>query len=143
MIIGLLQESNGSCTDPVIFTGYGIVVYDKAILGSAALLGMKTDLMLAVGTDTSRLSLATSLFYIGQLAGSYPSSYLVQHFRTRWVVGPAVMLWAIVAASTAGCTTYKGLYAQRFFLGKTSPALRDRIANIIKACASPSSQHLS
>lgn len=101
-----------------VLAGYGIVVYDKAILGSAALLGMKSDLELAVGRDTSRLSLATSLFYIGQLTGSYPSSYLVQHYRTRWVVGPAVIVWAIVATSTAGCTSYKGLYAQRFFLGE-------------------------
>ncbi|KAF4119662.1 Major Facilitator Superfamily [Geosmithia morbida] len=111
--------------------GYGLVVYDKAILGSAALFGMVDDLDLRVGDSTSRLSWATSLFYLGQLAGSYPTTYLVQHFRTRWTVGPAVMIWAIVAASAAGCKTYQGLFAQRFFLGFSEAIIPTSFMSII------------
>ncbi|KAL3432416.1 major facilitator superfamily domain-containing protein [Aspergillus tetrazonus] len=112
---------------PAMVIGYGLVYYDKAILGSAALFGMTTDLQLSVtdtsvsppSTDTSRLSWATSIFYFGQLAGSYPMTYTLQHFQTKHVLGPVVMLWAIICAATAGVTTWQGLYAQRFFLGFT------------------------
>lgn len=98
--------------------------WDKAILGSAALFGMTKDLQLSVVnpqtglTNTSRLSWATSIFYFGQLIGSYPMTYLLQKFRTRYVIGPTVLVWAIICAATAGVTTHQGLYAQRFFLGK-------------------------
>lgn len=108
---------------PTLVLGYGLTYWDKAILGSAALFGMTTDLELAVinpvtgAKDTSRLSWATSLFYFGQLVGSFPMSYLVQHAPTRYVLGPGIMLWAVVCATTAGVTTWQGLYVQRFFLG--------------------------
>ncbi|KAL4899318.1 hypothetical protein BDW74DRAFT_189424 [Aspergillus multicolor] len=112
---------------PAMVIGYGLVYYDKAILGSAALFGMTTDLQLSVTdtsvtppvTDTSRLSWATSIFYFGQLAGSYPMTYTLQCFQTKYVLGPVVMLWAIICAATAGVTTWQGLFVQRFFLGFT------------------------
>ncbi|PYI19604.1 MFS general substrate transporter [Aspergillus japonicus CBS 114.51] len=112
---------------PAMVIGYGLVYYDKAILGSAALFGMTADLQLSVTdtsvtppvTDTSRLSWATSIFYFGQLAGSYPMTYLLQYFKTRYVLGPSVILWAIVCAATAGVTSWRGLLALRFFLGFT------------------------
>lgn len=69
-------------------------------------------------TDTTRLSWATSIFYFGQLVGSYPMTYLLQRFNTRWTLGPVVMIWAVICASTAGVTSWKGLLIQRFFLGK-------------------------
>ncbi|KAH8680726.1 putative MFS transporter [Xylariales sp. PMI_506] len=104
---------------PAMVIGYGLVYYDKAILGSAALFGMTTDLQLSVGTDTSRLSWATSIFYFGQLIGSFPMTYLLQHFERRWVLGPSVLVWSIICAATAGVTTWQGLLVQRFFLGFT------------------------
>ncbi|KAB8206562.1 major facilitator superfamily domain-containing protein [Aspergillus parasiticus] len=112
---------------PAMVIGYGLVYYDKALLGNAALFGMTKDLQLSVTdtsvnpptTDTSRLSWATSIFYFGQLAGSYPLTYALQHFNTRYVLGPVVMFWAIICAATAGVTTWQGLFAQRFFLGFT------------------------
>ncbi|KAL4862275.1 hypothetical protein BDV12DRAFT_179056 [Aspergillus spectabilis] len=112
---------------PAMVIGYGLVYYDKAILGSAALFGMTADLQLSVtdtsvtppSTDTSRLSWATSIFYFGQLVGSYPMTYLLQYFQTKYVLGPVVMVWAIICAATAGVTTWQGLLVQRFFLGFT------------------------
>ncbi|KAI8948606.1 putative MFS transporter [Xylaria longipes] len=110
---------------PAMVIGYGLVYYDKAILGSAALFGMTSDLQLAVKdaatgkTDTSRLSWATSIFYFGQLIGSYPMTYTLQRFDTRFILGPAVMTWAVICAATAGVTTWQGLLVQRFFLGFT------------------------
>lgn len=67
--------------------------------------------------DTTRLSWATSIFYFGQLVGSYPMTYILQRFHNRFILGPAVMLWAVICAATAGVTTWQGLLVQRFFLG--------------------------
>lgn len=97
----------------------------QAILGSAALFGMTADLQLSLVDDTttpptvntSRLSWATSIFYFGQLVGSYPMTYALQRFNVRYILGPAVMVWAVICASTAGVTSWRGLLAQRFFLG--------------------------
>jgi MFS family permease len=87
---------------------------------------MTTDLKLSVvdnsttppSVDTSRLSWATSIFYFGMLAGLYPMTLVLQRFNTRYVLGPVVLIWAIVCAATAGVTTWQGLFIQRFFLGK-------------------------
>ncbi|KAI0103330.1 putative MFS transporter [Nemania sp. FL0031] len=122
---------------PAMVIGYGLVYYDKAILGSAALFGMTTDLQLAVvdpvtgKTDTSRLSWATSIFYFGQLVGSYPMTYALQHFNTRFILGPAVMLWALICAATAGVSTWQGLLVQRFFLGFTESIVPTAFMTIV------------
>lgn len=44
-------------------------------------------------------------------------TYMLQRFNTRYILGPAVMLWAVICAATAGVTDWKGLFVQRFFLG--------------------------
>ncbi|KAK3937147.1 major facilitator superfamily domain-containing protein [Diplogelasinospora grovesii] len=110
---------------PAMTVGYGLVYYDKAILGSAVLFGMTGDLSLSVTdktttpptVDTSRLSWATSLFYFGMLAGLYPLTYLLQSYRPNIVLGSVVVLWSLICMLTATVTTHEGLYAQRFVLG--------------------------
>lgn len=111
---------------PAMIFGYGLVYYDKAILGAAALFGMTTDLSLSIVVDpdatppvvdTSRLSWATSLFYFGMLAGLYPLTYALQRFDIGRILGGIVIIWSVVCLSTAGVADYKGLYVQRFFLG--------------------------
>lgn len=86
---------------------------------------MTTDLQLNItdystsppSVDTSRLSWATSIFYFGMLTGLYPMTFVLQRFNIRHVLGPVVLLWAIVCAATAGVTSWRGLFVQRFFLG--------------------------
>ncbi|KAK1761589.1 major facilitator superfamily domain-containing protein [Echria macrotheca] len=110
---------------PAMIFGYGLVYYDKAILGSAVLFGMTTDLQLTVtdrsvtppAVDTSRLSWATSLFYFGMLAGLYPMSFALQRFNVGRILGAIVVVWSGICMLTAAVTSYKGLYVQRFFLG--------------------------
>lgn len=105
--------------------GYGLVYYDKAILGSAVLFGMTKDLSLTVvnthttppTTSTQRLSWATSMFYFGMLAGLYPMTFALQRFNIGRILGGVVIAWAGICMLTAAVTTYQGLYAQRFFLG--------------------------
>ncbi|KFA66601.1 hypothetical protein S40285_08280 [Stachybotrys chlorohalonatus IBT 40285] len=110
---------------PAMIFGYGLVYYDKAILGAAVLFGMTGDLSLTVvdasttppTVDTRRLSWATSLFYFGMLAGLYPMTFALQRFNMGRVLGGVVILWAAICMLTAAVTSYQGLYVQRFFLG--------------------------
>ena len=111
---------------PAMIFGYGLVYYDKAILGAAVLFGMTKDLELSVVVDatatppvvsTQRLSWATSLFYFGMLAGLYPLTYALQRFDMGRILGVVVIVWAGVCMSTAGVRDHGGLYAQRFALG--------------------------
>ena len=53
------------------------------------------------------------------LAGLYPMTLMLQKFNTRQVLGPVVLLWAVVCAATAGVTSWRGLFVQRFFLGES------------------------
>lgn len=68
-------------------------------------------------TNTSRLSWATSLFYFGMLAGLYPMTFALQRFNLGRILGGVVILWSLVCMLTTAVTSWKGLYAQRFFLG--------------------------
>ena len=68
-------------------------------------------------TNTSRLSWATSIFYFGMLAGLFPMTFTLQRFRVGRVLGTSVILWGLVAMLTATVTSWRGLFAQRFFLG--------------------------
>ncbi|CAE7030616.1 Allantoate transport protein [Pyrenophora teres f. teres] len=110
---------------PAMIVGYGLVYYDKAILGSAVLFGMTKDLSLSTvntstkppTTNTWRLSWATSLFYFGMLAGLYPMTFTLQRFNLGRILGGVVILWALICMLTATVTTHQGLYVQQFFLG--------------------------
>lgn len=97
---------------PTFIIGYGLVYYDKAILGSASLFGMTADLHLSVvvnattkppTTSTQRLSWATALFYFGMLAGLYPMTLLVQRFRIGRVLPFLVISWVGSAHPQKSC----------------------------------------
>jgi MFS family permease len=133
---------------PAMTVGYGLVYYDKAILGSAALFGMTADLQLSTLTpsgaaDTSRLSWATSLFYFGMLAGLYPLTFLLQRFhRPRLVLGSVVLLWSGVCMLTAAVTSWRGLYAQRFALGFVESVIPTAFMTIISGSYTQEEQAL-
>lgn len=108
---------------PTIFSAS--LLTKQAILGSAVLFGMTTDLHLSKvdtskhppTTNTSRLSWATSMFYFGMLAGLYPMTFALQRFDMGRILGSVVCVWALICMLTAAVTSWEGLYAQRFFLG--------------------------
>ena len=125
MIVGTSSRRLYACDPLLRASGYGLVYYDKAILGSAVLFGMTKDLSLSIvdtsttppTTDTSRLSWATSMFYFGMLAGLYPMTFALQRFNLGRILGGVVVTWALVCMLTAAVNSWQGLYAQRFFLG--------------------------
>lgn len=135
---------------PAMFTGFGLVFYDKSILGSAALFGMTTDLDLSQidthtnppSTDTSRLSWATSMFYFGMLAGLYPMTFALQRFNMGRILGAVVCVWAVICMCTAAVTNWQGLYIQRFFLGFLESIIPTGIMCIVTSFYTQSEQSL-
>ena len=104
---------------------------------------MITDLSLSVIVDAStdpptvstrRLSWASSIFYFGMLAGVLPLTYLFQRLHLGRTVGSVVIIWGAVAMSTAGVTTFRGLYAQRFFLGFLESIMPTAFMVIVSGC---------
>lgn len=65
----------------------------------------------------NRYSFAAAIFYLGFIAGAYPASLLAQRFPVNRVAAAIIIVWGVCMMLTAACTNYKGLYAQRFFLG--------------------------
>ncbi|EON61054.1 hypothetical protein W97_00265 [Coniosporium apollinis CBS 100218] len=99
---------------PLLCFTYGLQYYDKAMLSQAAIFGIREDLDLNVA---NRYSFSSSVFYIGFLFGSYPCSLLAQKYPIERVAAGLTVVWGVSLMTTAGCTNYQGLWAQRFCLG--------------------------
>ncbi|KAF1924831.1 allantoate permease [Didymella exigua CBS 183.55] len=99
---------------PVLCITYGLQYYDKTMLSQAALFGLRDDLHLRTG---NRYSMSAAIFYLGFIVGAYPAMYLAQRFPVERVASGIVTVWGICVILTVVCSDYKGLYAQRFFLG--------------------------
>ncbi|KAM3419579.1 hypothetical protein BST61_g2918 [Cercospora zeina] len=99
---------------PIMCFTSALQYYDKAMLGQAALFGLIKELELRKG---DRYSMASSIFYLGFLAGAYPAVILAQRYPLERVTSGLVTLWGICLLLTITCHSYQALYAQRFFLG--------------------------
>lgn len=99
---------------PIMCFTSALQYYDKAMLGQAVLFGMMQELDLRKG---DRYSMASSIFYLGFVAGSYPAVILAQRYPLERVTCGIVTLWGICLLLTITCHNYQALYAQRFFLG--------------------------
>ncbi|SNX87101.1 related to DAL5 - Allantoate and ureidosuccinate permease [Melanopsichium pennsylvanicum] len=115
---------------PLMTIAYGLQFYDKAILASASIFGILKDLDLAVvhpgkppKTSLERYSTATSAFYWGYLVAALPMALLVQRFRPNIFLGCAIVLWGIIVILTPSIGSWKGLIAQRFWLGAVESAV--------------------
>jgi hypothetical protein len=111
---------------PLLLLLFGFQYADKAVLGSAAVGGILTDLHLSVpsaqgsgaAADLTRYSTATALFYVGYAISVLPAAIIATKVKNIvHFLGSMVVLWGIIVILTPAITTYKGLYAQRFFLG--------------------------
>ncbi len=69
---------------------------------------------MATGT---RFSFSSSIFYLGAIAGAWPAILVAQRYPIERVASGLVVIWGICLGLSAVCTSYKGFYAQRFFLG--------------------------
>ncbi|KAJ4202384.1 hypothetical protein NW759_015370 [Fusarium solani] len=88
--------------------------YVKFLFSHAAIFGMRTDLDLLIG---NRYSMASSIFYLGYIVGTYPATFLAQRYPIHIVVFGMVLLWGVCVLAGGFCSNFGGLYVQRFFLG--------------------------
>lgn len=79
-----------------------------------AIFGLRSDLELEVG---DRYSFSSAIFYLGFIVGAYPAILMAQRWPIERVAAGIVVIWGGCLMCTAACTNWKGLYAQRFFLG--------------------------
>ncbi|KAK7969901.1 major facilitator superfamily domain-containing protein [Apiospora saccharicola] len=99
---------------PVLCVTYALQFWDKAMLGQAAVFGLREDLKLTHGSSFSWVSL---ILYFGHIAGMYPFSWLAQRYHPKRVCSSMTIVWAVIVLTTPACTTYSGILANRFFLG--------------------------
>ncbi|KAJ5794151.1 Major facilitator superfamily domain general substrate transporter [Penicillium paradoxum] len=113
---------------PVLCATYAFLYADKVLLGQAALFGIKDDLELNTG---NRFSMASSIFYLGFILGAYPVIVLAQRFPIERVASLAIIVWGATLICTPACTEFRGLYAQRFFLGFTEAGISPMFMMIV------------
>jgi MFS family permease len=68
-------------------------------------------------TTGARYSLSASVFYLGFIVGSYPAVLVAQRWSVERVAASIVFAWGVCLMCTAACTSWRGFYTQRFFLG--------------------------
>ena len=61
--------------------------------------------------------MSAAIFYLGFICGAYPAIMMAQRYPIERVMFAIVCAWGVCLMCTAGVTSYRGLYAQRFFLG--------------------------
>ncbi|CDW99020.1 hypothetical protein, partial [Sporisorium scitamineum] len=134
---------------PLMTIAYGLQFYDKAILASASIFGILKDLELSVVhpgppkvTSLERYSTATSAFYWGYLVAALPMALLVQRFRPNVFLGCAIVLWGAIVILTPAIGSWRGLIAQRFFLGAIESAVSPGFVHITRSWYKRSEQPL-
>ncbi|KAF7555668.1 hypothetical protein G7Z17_g1960 [Cylindrodendrum hubeiense] len=122
---------------PILLFSYLFQTLDKSALSYSSIMGLTTDLNL-VG---QQYSWASSIYYFGYLAFSYPASILLVKFPVGKVIGTACATWGAVLLATAGTSNGAGLMAARFFLGvaeaSVAPALTVLVSMWYKTSEQP------
>ena len=75
--------------------------------------------------------MASSIFYLGFILGAYPVILLAQRFPIERVGSLAIIVWGITLILTPACTDFRGVYAQRFFLGFTEAGISPMFMMIV------------
>ncbi|KAG8354592.1 hypothetical protein FVEN_g7386 [Fusarium venenatum] len=98
---------------PLLFITYMFNFMDKVILSSAAVFGLREDTHL----QGQQYSWVGSVFYLGYLLWTYPTTILVASLPIGKYLTVNTIFWGLVVAFTASCQNFGGLLLMRFFLG--------------------------
>ncbi|GAA6020772.1 hypothetical protein JCM10207_002018 [Rhodosporidiobolus poonsookiae] len=103
--------------DPIIMTVCQFMcmmgAVDKVCIGSAAVLGLRTDLHL-VGQEYSWISSAISF---GVILAVYPTLFLMQKMPAGKYMAANCAAWGIILMCSAAAKNFAGLFVARFVLG--------------------------
>jgi MFS family permease len=75
--------------------------------------------------------MSSSIFYIGFIFGAYPAIFLAQRYPIERVASLVIIVWGITLILTPACQDFRGLYAQRFFLGFTEAGISPMFMMIV------------
>ncbi|KAF2852605.1 MFS general substrate transporter [Plenodomus tracheiphilus IPT5] len=98
---------------PLMFITYNFNFMDKTILSSASVFGLREDTHL----KGQQYSWVSSVFYFGYFFWEYPTTYLIPRLPVAKYLAINTLIWGLVVALTAVCSTYGGLLIARFLLG--------------------------
>ncbi|TAQ86753.1 hypothetical protein B7494_g4914 [Chlorociboria aeruginascens] len=101
------------CLLPILFITFNFNFIDKSILSNASVFGLSKDIHL-VGNQYSWVS---SIFYFGYFLFEYPTTILIQKLLVGKYIAATIIIWGVIVASTAACTSFQGLMMARFFTG--------------------------
>ena len=62
-----------------------------------------------------------------------PAILMAQRFPVERVATGIVAIWGVVMMATAGCQTFQGIYAQRFFLGMIEAGVSPMFMLVVSA----------
>ncbi|KUJ21321.1 MFS general substrate transporter [Mollisia scopiformis] len=106
------------CLLPVLALSYLFQFLDKTAMSYTSILGLRTDLHL-IGQE---YSWASSVFFFGYMAFSYPASILMVRFPVGKFLSISISVAAILMCTSAA-TNAAGLQSARFFLGAMEAAV--------------------
>ncbi|KZT03213.1 MFS general substrate transporter [Laetiporus sulphureus 93-53] len=98
---------------PLMCVLYWVQFMDKTTLGSAAILGIKTDAHLT----TSEYNWLGTIFYLSYLFFEYPQNLALQRFPVGKWMSCNIFIWAVALCCHAACKNFAGLLVCRLFLG--------------------------
>ncbi|KAL4898026.1 major facilitator superfamily domain-containing protein [Aspergillus ambiguus] len=104
---------------PLLTFSYALQFLDKTSLSYSAILGLREDLKL-VGQE---YSWASSIFYIGYLAASYPISFGFVKFPLGKYLSILIFLWGVILTFHALASDYASLMVLRTLLGVFESAI--------------------
>ncbi|RSL57763.1 hypothetical protein CEP54_008155 [Fusarium duplospermum] len=123
---------------PIFLFSYLFQTLDKQALGFSAIMGLEEDLNLS----GSQYSWASSIYYFGYLAFSYPASYLIVKLPLGRLIASACTMWGAVLIASAGSFNASGLLAARFFLGVAEASIAPGLATMVSMWYKKSEQPL-
>jgi len=99
---------------PMIVLMYILNYLDRNNIAAARLAGLQDDLKLT----SVQFSTSVSILFVGYLLMQVPSNLFLNKIGRPAIYLPCCMVvWGIISTATAGCQSYGGLVAVRFFLG--------------------------
>jgi len=97
---------------PCLFFCYVLAYVDRVNVGFA-----KLQMQQALAMSDSIYGLGAGIFFIGYFLFEVPSNMILQRIGARLWIGPLMMAWGVVSASTLFVQGAASFYALRFLLG--------------------------
>jgi MFS family permease len=101
---------------PMIVLMYILNYIDRNNIAAARFAGLEEDLNL--DANGTQFSTAVSILFVGYILMQVPSNLILNKIgKPRIYLSVCMVVWGIISGAAAGCNSFGGLLAARFFLG--------------------------